>query len=126
KYYGTNGSGTKGFYDLPAGGSSDIGTITNGFIPKALNDTLVNSMMFETADNVSIGTSTDIDLYSRLYVYGGTNGANIDARPGGGGYNQAIIDLQSDSFATNFISTYLIHQGSGIAGTKWGTSNTEM
>jgi hypothetical protein len=112
----------------------NLGTITNGFIPKAMNDTLVNSMIFETTNNVAIGTSTNIDAISRLYVYGGNNGANVDVRPAmefGDGYPQAIIDLQSKDYsdvdsAGFSMSTYLVHYSGGAFGTTMGLTNEEL
>jgi hypothetical protein len=63
KYYGTNSSGTRGFYDLPSGGSSlwtDAGTVT---------------YLTSTTDKVSIGKSSNTG--EMLEVNGNVKASNF-------------------------------------------------
>lgn len=108
-----------GKFDTPSG-------LTTNYLPKWNGTALVNSLAFDNGTNFSIGTNTNIDSYSRLYVFGGTNGANIDARSGGGGYDQAIFDAQGSDYATNFFSAHLRFQGIGAVGTTLGYSNVNL
>jgi len=100
--------------------------LTTNYLPKHTSGGLANSLAFDNGTNFAIGTNTNIDSYSRLYVFGGTNGANIDARGGGGGYDQGIFDAQGSDYATTFHSVHLRYQGIGATGTTFGYSNVNL
>lgn len=132
-HVGTNGqvlysNGTVNYFKMLS--AADIvgfgGGLGTNYLPKWNGSGFVNSLAFDNGTNFSIGTNTGIDSYSRLYVFGGTNGANIDARPGGGGYDQSIVDLQGSDYATNFNSAHLRYQGVGAVGTTLGYSNANL
>ena len=100
--------------------------LTTNYVTKWNGSKLVNGLAFDNGSNFSIGTNTDVDSYSRLYVFGGDNGANIDARGSNTGYDQAIIDLQGKDYATTFHSVHLRYQGIGAFGTTFGYSNKDL
>ena len=103
------------------------GSGTIGYLPKfTATGTLGLSKAFETSNTFSIGTNTGIDTYTRLYIFGGTQGANIDARGGGGGTDQAIFDAQSSDYATTFKSVHMKYNGPGALGTTLGQANANL
>lgn len=111
------------------GGSGTVtGTGTTNYVPKWSSSTaLGNSKIFDSGNTVSIGTNTGIDSYTRLYIYGGDNGANVDARGiGETGKDQAIFDAQSSDYATTFKSVHLKYSGPNAVGTTMGLSNVNM
>ena len=60
---------------------------------------------------------------SRLYVYGGANGANIDVMGNGAVSDQAVIELQSSDYATSTKSLFLQYYGVNGVGTTMGYNN---
>jgi len=104
------------------------GSGTTGYLPKfSASSTLTNSKVFETTNTVSIGTNTGIDSYTRLYIYGGTSGANVDARgTSTTGEDQAIFDAQGSDYSTTFKSVHLRFQGPSAVGTTLGYSNVYL
>lgn len=110
-----------------AGTTAITGSGTTGYLPKFTSTSALGlSKAFETTNTFSIGTNTAIDTYTRMYIFGGANGANVDARPGGGGYDQSTFDAQSSDFATTFKSVHLRYQGPGALGTTLGISNANL
>jgi hypothetical protein len=103
-----------------------VNNLGTNYLPKHTTGGLVDSLAFDNGTNFVIGTNTAIDSYSRLYVFGGANGANVDARPGDGGYDQSIFDAQGSDYATNFNSVHLRYQGVGAVGTTLGYSNVNL
>ncbi len=101
------------------------GSGTTGYIPKFTGtSTIGNSKAFETTNTFSIGTNTGIDTYTRLYIYGGTSGANVDARGTSTvGEDQATFDAQSSDYATTFKSLHVQFMGPSALGTSLGQSN---
>lgn len=104
------------------------GSGTTSYIPKfSSSSALTNSLMFETSNTISIGTNTGIDSYTRLYIYGGTNGANVDARGlASTGIDQATFDAQGSDYATTFKSLHVRYLGVNSVGTTLGYSNVNL
>ncbi|MFZ2150170.1 MAG: hypothetical protein WAV15_03350 [Minisyncoccia bacterium] len=61
---------------------------------------------------------------SRLFVYGGTNGANVDVMGDGSivGGDQAVIELEGSDYSTQFKSARLQYNGVNAVGTTMGFS----
>ena len=73
-----------------------------------------------TDGNVAIGTlpTSESSTNSRLYVYGGDTGANIDVRGLDVAFkDQATLELQGSEYSTAYSSTRLQHRGA-----NYGTS----
>ena len=113
---------------IASGSGTVTGTGTTNYLPKWSSSTaLGNSQIFDAGNTVSIGTNTGIDTYTRLYIYGGDQGANVDARGIGTiGKDQAIFDAQSSDYATTFKSVHLKYSGPNSVGTTMGLSNVNM
>lgn len=101
------------------------GSGTTGYLPKwATSSTLTDSKYFETSNTVSLGTNTGIDAFTRLYIYGGTSGANVDARGiNGAATDQAVFEVQGSDYSTNFRSMWIKISGVSATGTTDGISN---
>ncbi|HEY0010592.1 MAG TPA: tail fiber domain-containing protein, partial [Candidatus Paceibacterota bacterium] len=87
-----------------------------------------SSLLSLTSDMVMVGTTTNsTGNASRLFVFGGVNGANVDVMgdPRIVGGDQATIDLQSGTFPTTGYQTYLQYVNHGF-GTSLGFANTEL
>ena len=85
------------------------------------------AFMVNTDGNVSIGTNTT-PLNSRLYVYGGPTGANIDVRGDSTivGGDQATIELEGDDYDTIPNSALLQYFGSKAMGSTMGYPNKRL
>lgn len=70
-------------------------------------------LYIDNDDMILIGTSTNyVGNASRLFVYGGSNGANVDVMGEAViGRDQAVIDLQSSDWATSASSIFMRMQG---------------
>lgn len=112
----------------PTTGVMPSGSGTTNYLPKwTSTNVLGNSKVFETTNTVSVGTDTDIDSFARLYVYGGSSGANIDARGvGSAGQDQATFDAQSSDYSTTFKNVYLQYFGPSGSGTSLGYSHSYL
>jgi microcystin-dependent protein len=90
------------------------------------NKTNAYTMLAIDDEMLMIGTTTNIlGNSSRLFVYGGDNGANIDVMGEAvSGRDQAVLELESADFATSFESTSLRHFGGLSLGTTLGFSNS--
>lgn len=145
--FGISSSGTVHTFNLPDASASNRGaltstnfntfnnkvggTVTVGFLPKSSvtgpPSTLVNSKVFETTNTVSVGASTGIDAFTRFYVFGGAQGANIDVRgSAGAATDQSIIELQGADYSTSFKSIWLEYQGTDAVGTTMGLANANL
>lgn len=115
KYYGTNSSGTRGWYDLPSGGGGGItGSGTTNYIPKWSSSTaLTNSSISEGVGQVSIAANlacygnitTDNNITSNGGYFLGPYAQidNIyypDAR--GGAFRSRLPTLPDDGSTTTF------------------------
>ena len=90
----------------------------------------LTQMMFLSGSDaeVRIGTTTNISgNSSKLFVYGGANGANIDVmgKPSVGA-DQAVIELEGSDYQTNFDSSALQFNGPNSVGTTMGFSNVNL
>ena len=121
-----NGTNYNYSWQTPTSGISGSGT--TAFIPKfSSSSALTNSKIFETTNTISIGASTGIDAFTRLYVYGGSNGANIDARGApGAATDQAVCELQGADYSTSFKSMWMRYQGTDATGTTLGLANANL
>jgi|GEM_PF-3993249 len=77
--------------------------------------------------NVSIGTTT-IETNSRLYIFGGPTGANVDVRGDSKIYggDQATIELEGADYATLPNSALIQYYGSKAVGTTMGFPNNRL
>jgi len=117
------------YRDVSSIGSAGVtGSGTTNYVPKWTGaSALGNSQIYDAGNTVSIGTNTGIDSYTRLYIYGGDSGANVDARGiGSVGQDQAIFDAQSSDYATTFKSVHMKYSGPSAVGTTMGLSNVNM
>ena len=77
--------------------------------------------------NVNIGATASSANNSRLYVYGGGNGANVDVRGvSGATTDQAIIELEGNDYDTQTKSAYLLFRGSTFTGSYMGFTNANL
>lgn len=76
--------------------------------------------------NFYIGSS-DENSYSRMLVYGGTNGANLDIRGEAGTFtDQATVEVMGNDYDTTTRSAYLQYKGSTHTGTTLGYTNSNL
>ena len=76
--------------------------------------------------NFYIGNNTE-NSYSRMLVYGGTNGANLDVRGEAGTFtDQATVEVMGNDYDTTTRSAYLQFKGSTHTGTTLGYSNSNL
>ena len=79
-----------------------------------------------TDGNVMIGAN---DYYNetRLGVFGGANGANVDVRGNSGAFvDQSTIELEGNDYDTETRSTFLQYRGSTYTGTSNGFPNNNL
>ncbi len=110
-------------YQIRNGVSSDLGD--NTF--KIFN--LTNSttpLMIQTDGNMAIGSSSIPNNNSRLFVYGGGNGANVDVRGDPGVSDQAVIELEGSDYDTTPNSVRLQYYGPNGLGTTAGFNNQRL
>ncbi|RTL03494.1 hypothetical protein EKK58_12910 [Candidatus Dependentiae bacterium] len=112
----------------PTTGVMPSGSGTTNYLPKWTSaNTLGDSKVYETTNTVSIGTNTGIDSYTRLYIYGGSSGANVDARGANAiGQDQAVFDAQGSDYSTTFKSLHVKYTGPNGVGTTLGYSNANL
>jgi len=83
-----------------------------------------------TSTEVRIGSQTNIAAnQSRLYVFGGANGANQDIQgdgTAGAAADQATMELESSDYQTNTNSLLMQYKGVNATGTTLGFSNANL
>ncbi len=109
KYYGTNGSGAKGFFSLPGAGLPSVslvnyGTTTNVTVPVDLEIGLAGSGA-TTVNLPATGTVGDLIIVSDAGLNSGSNNITINA--GTGNSIRAIISAQTYVIAINGEVVYL-------------------
>jgi hypothetical protein len=82
---------------------------------------------FQADGNVNIGAGSNPANNSRLYVFGGANGANIDVRGDAAVQDQAVIELEGSDYDTNFNSVRVQNYGvANVFGNTMGYTNTNL
>lgn len=117
-----NGSVSTGILDIGAFGGS--GSFSN--VPTL---SIVDGGGSGGANEVRIGSSTNIvQNSSRLYVFGGLNGANIDVQGDGATFDSAGVEVEGSDYATNLDSTRIDFYGNAASGlgTTLGFTNQNM
>jgi hypothetical protein len=72
--------------------------------------------------NVNIGATSNPANNSRVYIFGGANGANVDVRGLSGAFtDQAVIELEGNDYDTTVKSAYLMFRGSSFTGNYLGS-----
>jgi hypothetical protein len=83
-----------------------------------------------TSTEVRIGSQTNIAAnQSRLYVFGGANGANQDIQgdgTAGAAADQATMELESSDYQTNTNSLLMQYKGVNATGTTLGFTNANL
>lgn len=76
--------------------------------------------------NFYVGSNTE-NSYSRMLVYGGANGANLDVMGEPGiGKDQGTVELSGSDYASTQKSLLLQYKGAGQPGTTMGYSNSNL
>jgi hypothetical protein len=84
------------------------------------------SLAYVLADEFRIGSTTNaggIGNSSRVFIFGGSNGANIDVMGDGTVSDQATLELESSDYSTTFASFRMQYYGVNGAGTTFGVAN---
>jgi hypothetical protein len=84
------------------------------------------SLSYVISDEFRIGSSTNaggLGNASRLFVFGGANGCNIDVMGDGTVSDQATIELESSDYSSTFASVRLQYYGVNGSGTTFGVAN---
>lgn len=90
---------------------------------------LSKSLSYILADETRIGSATNVlGNSSRLYVYGGVNGCNIDVQADGStpGGDVARIEIEASDYATTFNSVNLSFYGPTALGTILGAASQNL
>lgn len=86
--------------------------------------------MYLTSDGeLRVGTATNIaGNTSRLFVFGGSAGANVDIMGDGTivGGDQAVVELEGSDYATQIKSLYIKYSGVNAIGTTMGITNVNL
>lgn len=105
---------------LAVAGAASIGSATFAGVPAPSNGLSVDG-------NVFIGSPTNIlGNTSKLWIYGGDAGANIDVMGNPSVSDQSVIELEGGDYATNFDSLRLQEYGSSGTGTTFGFNNQTL
>ncbi|MEO6077876.1 MAG: tail fiber domain-containing protein, partial [Candidatus Andersenbacteria bacterium] len=86
----------------------------------------VSRFVVQADGNVNIGATNNPANNSRLYVYGGGNGANVDVRGNGAVSDQAVIELEGSDYDSTPNSTLLQYFGPNGLGTTMGYNNQKL
>lgn len=89
----------------------------------------VTGLAIDQTGDVFIGATTNhggLANNSRLFVYGGDNGANIDIMGDGSVVDEARVEVQSSDYSTSFASAALDYYGVNGVGTLLGYNKQYM
>ncbi len=119
-------SSTVGFADFAK--TWTIGTVSGQLRLTDTTDSFPALSLGST--EVRIGSTTNISAnQSRLYVFGGVNGANQDIQgdsAAGAAGDQATIELEGSDYQTNTTSVLLQYKGVNATGTTLGFANANL
>jgi len=135
-----NGGGYSTIASITSGGTLSIGNnlnLNNAFqlrtgtagtgafdIYDTTNST--SRMMMTNDGELRIGSTTNVTgNTSRLFVFGGSAGANIDVM-GTTSVDQAIIELEGSDYDPNLNSLWLRYTGGNAVGSTMGISNVNL
>jgi hypothetical protein len=86
-----------------------------------------SALVVQNDGNVNIGAASNPYNNSRLYVYGGNNGANVDVRGNPKYLDQAVIELEGSDYDETFNSARLQYYGvANVFGTTMGYPNKNL
>jgi hypothetical protein len=123
---------TTGQLALARGGTNaDLSGVTANKVIKMNSGAtaLTSGMIWDNGSEVRIGSTTNIvQNASRLYIFGGANGCNIDVQGDGstGSSDQAVVEVESSDYATTTGSILLKFGGPTALGTSSGFSNQNL
>ena len=83
-------------------------------------------LVIQDDGNVMIGSSSNPANNSRVFIFGGTNGANIDVRGKASVADQATIELEGSDYDTTPNSALLQYYGPNGTGTTMGFANQRL
>lgn len=84
-------------------------------------------IMVQDDGNVNIGSASNPANNSRVYIFGGANGANVDVRGDATTSDQSTIELEGSDYDTNTQSIRMQYYGATNAfGTTLGYANTDL
>ena len=83
-------------------------------------------LVIQDDGNVMIGSSSNPANNSRVFIFGGTNGANVDVRGKASVADQAAIELEGSDYDTTPNSALLQYYGPNGTGTTMGFANQRL
>jgi len=106
----------------------DTGVTTNTGLGFYAVTTSKAVMVLQDDSNVNIGATTNPGNNSRLYIFGGANGANVDVRGDSStGFDQATVELEGSDYDTNTQSIRMQFYGTANAvGNTHGYTNQNL
>lgn len=118
---------TTGSYNTVIGAGSITGLTSGSSNNVIIADGQGNRRLNIFSDgNTMIGSNTYYGE-TRLGVFGGVNGANLDIRGNSGAFvDQSTVEVEGNDYDTNTRSAYLQYRGSTYTGTSNGFSNNNL
>lgn len=104
-------------------GSADLGILD------VFDATASKTLIAVLSEEVRIGSATNqggVGNSSRLYVYGGANGANVDIQGDATQADQATMELESSDYETSFKTFRMQLYGTSGLGTTFGFNNQNL
>lgn len=83
-------------------------------------------LVIQDDGNVMIGSASNPSNNSRVFIFGGTNGANVDVRGQGSVSDQATIELEGSDYDVSPNSALLQYYGPNGTGTTMGFNNQRL
>lgn len=81
-----------------------------------------NGLNVDSQGNLYLGVQST-SQGSRMYIYGGSSGANIDVRGDANISDQAVIELEGSDYDSNPNSIYMYYGGPNAIGTTFGVTS---